>query len=429
MKNKLFTSFLCSFLIVPFLYAGNDVPANTYFPKGMKWTRAFIEELPGGANLHRCVYSLQGDTVIGEKTYRKVVGGPKIVPIRQEGQRIYAFMDQQEILLYDFGVRVGDSVPQYYDMVHNLYEDGPHYGYVTAIDTVTLLDGREARRIHYDSGTLGKGRSLDDIEYVGSETGLLSPIFWPDIETGGSLGICCSFDGEPLYEYNNGDCEKYDYDDSQLTTLYFEDKNGQKDSLIVVVNISDEQINALPAYSYLGVRYAFETKSHWAWLRMGESYGNWNFSRYYTYQPYDSYIENGKRNLYIPADRLPVTITWNRQFFMKNNLTGSVLSDMLSWFDVGCRDVELHMYLLAEHESVVLHNTYSENDENCTYTTWENIGLMKQVGLSVGTSYNFKQALESVENPIPSATKIFRDGQLLIERDGRTYTVTGQRIR
>lgn len=38
------------------------------------------------------------------------------------------------------------------------------------------------------------------------------------------------------------------------------------------------------------------------------------------------------------------------------------------------------------------------------------------------------QKVSNVDN-VPIVSKLFRDGQILIHRDGKTYTISGQRIK
>ena len=214
----------------------------------------------------------------------------------------------------------------------------------------------------------------------------------------------------------------------QSANLYFEDKNGFKDSLEIAIGLTEEEIGLLPQYSYEATQQAMKDSVHWVWLWSEGSSETMTFSRTYVYQPYSGYIEYGKKYLYLPADRLPVTITWNRQFYIENNLEGSVLSDMPSWFDVGCEDMSLSSARLSQIESCEIPYTYIEGDTSCSYRDWSGL-IVKQVGLSIGTLENLSQDLEIISQDEISASKSIRSGHLLILRDGKTFTATGQEVK
>ena len=172
----------------------------TDFPKGMTWTTFFTPY--EGCDYWSYTCELQDNTFIEGRSY-SIVHGPVDIPIRQYGQKIYAWINNKDYLLYDFGLEIGDSIPQYYFGISadasqiDVY--GQVYAHVLRIDSVLLEDGRKAKRLWYD------GR-MQDIEYVGSEYGILSPIIMPDITTCGGTHMCCSLDGGLIYETEPGIC-------------------------------------------------------------------------------------------------------------------------------------------------------------------------------------------------------------------------------
>ena len=218
----------------------------------------------------------------------------------------------------------------------------------------------------------------------------------------------------------------------QFTTIYFEDNNGWKDSIFVAVGLSEEEIAAIPIYNYEEAEQAMRDSTHWVWLFRPGVYNTpsypGQYKRVYTYIPFNGYIDNRKEIIYLPVNRMPVTISWDQQFFVENNLEGSVLSDMPAWFDVACIDVEIFEMRLAQNNSCVLHDTSERGMEWCTYLYWDDM-FVKELGISIGTNKNLSQDTKNILSDIPSAIKILRDGQLLIERDGKIYTVTGQKVR
>ena len=221
----------------------------------------------------------------------------------------------------------------------------------------------------------------------------------------------------------------------QSSYLYFADKNGLMDSLEVAIDLTDEERASIPEWSYDETVNAIQDSVHWVWLwssgvtvYYGGDWGSMTFSRTYPYKPYGGHIEGGKRYLYLPADRLPVTITWNKQFYIDNNLQGSVLSDMICWFDAGCDDDDLPQEILSSTDSCVVHYTYMEGDLWCTYSDWDGL-IVKQIGLSIGTLDNLSQGVGSVNSEDSSATKIFHNGQILIQRGDKVYTLQGQEVK
>ena len=101
----------------------------------------------------------------------------------------------------------------------------------------------------------------------------------------------------------------------QSSYLYFADKNGLMDSLEVAIDLTDEERASIPEWSYDETVTAMQDSVHWVWLWYNGSWESKTFSQTYAYKPYGGYIEGGKRYLYLPADRLPVTIKWGKQFY------------------------------------------------------------------------------------------------------------------
>lgn len=195
-----------------------EVPANGYFPEGMTWTVRLMP-LFGGCDPRDNVFVLQGDTLINGKKYHNVkyLEVPWLVfPLTADGKKIYAHIYGRDILLYDFGLEVGDSILHYQNIRFDA--DAPEdlrfgsdsaYIYVSEVDSITLLDGRRAKRLHYRRYQDEHYRS--DIEYIGcAKGGLFSIIDVPQQTTCGSNVCCCSLNGELVYEDYAGLCEEMD---------------------------------------------------------------------------------------------------------------------------------------------------------------------------------------------------------------------------
>ncbi len=224
----------------------------------------------------------------------------------------------------------------------------------------------------------------------------------------------------------------------QFSHLYFEDKNGLKDSLQIAVCMSDDEFTGVQLTE---AEQALFDSTYWVMLKDGrwEGEGNkwesyhyiWSYSRVYTYKPYTGWAETKKQSILIPADRLPVTISWDKQFFNDNGLSNSVMWDGHSWFDVGCEDGDLESLesevYLTRTDSCIIHYTYNEYVDPCSY---EYLGgmLVKTIGLSLGTSSNILWDVEQTYSGI-SATKILRDGHIYIQRGDKTFNITGTEIK
>lgn len=212
----------------------------------------------------------------------------------------------------------------------------------------------------------------------------------------------------------------------QSTFLYFEDKNGLKDSLEIVIGLSDEQIEQLPSFTPDEAVQVFRDSTCWVLIKSLSLWEDRKYMHTYAYKPYGGLIESDKREIFLPADHLPVTISWDKQFFIDNELTHSVMSDMVSWFDCGCSDGEIYMLLLADVDSCIIHNTF--NGEFCSYVYFGNV-FVKHFGIALGAANNPIEGIENIQTDTHTSIKLFRNGQIVIERNNKIYTVTGTEVK
>ena len=223
-KNiKIFALLICMLMTTSVIWA-DDNASDFYFPEGMTWTIRLMP-LFGGCDPRDNVFVLQGDTLINGKIYHTVrMYNAKeqqvlSIPITADGKKIYAHIYDRDILLYDFGLEVGDSIMHYRSI--NLEDGIPEdlrfdpdssYIHVTMIDSITLLDGRRAKCLHYKDRRYQEEYYIRaDIEYVGcSYGGLFSIINVPLLTTCGSNACCCTLNGELIYEDYVGVCALMD---------------------------------------------------------------------------------------------------------------------------------------------------------------------------------------------------------------------------
>ena len=263
-KNiKIFALLICMLMTTSVIWA-DDNASDFYFPEGMTWTISILSDY--GCD-HKSVFVLQGDTLINGKTYHNVrMYNAKeqqvlSIPITAEGKKIYAHIYDRDILLYDFGLEVGDSIMHYRsinleDGIPEDYRFDPDsaYIYVSKVDSITLLDGRRAKCLHYkDRRYQDEYYIRTDIEYVGcSHGGLFSIIDVPLQTTCGSNACCCTLNGELIYEDYAGVCALMDIhgtSPADTVALYWRSGDGPGSTTVtpvdpnqVIATLNDNQL-------------------------------------------------------------------------------------------------------------------------------------------------------------------------------------------
>ena len=126
--------------------------AHKYLQQGLSWQRTHYERVGD--------FTLNKDTVIGGKHY---LSGEWLGLYRDDETGIYMYRNScnEEMLVFPYGAQVGDTLH-----ISNLSLIlpcdtlqqgitpgwGDYYGVVTSVDTVTLLNGEQRRRIFYSGG-------------------------------------------------------------------------------------------------------------------------------------------------------------------------------------------------------------------------------------------------------------------------------------
>ncbi len=126
-------------------------------------------------------FGIKGDTLINEILYNKIYSIIDDTVLSQEHMTYYAALREneskqifikiqdwdEEILIYDFSLNIGDSMP------HSEYPEGDlHWGCrVTDIDTIEMHDNQFRKRFKIEGGGLDYW-----IEGIGSVRGLFHPI-------------------------------------------------------------------------------------------------------------------------------------------------------------------------------------------------------------------------------------------------------------
>ena len=222
-----------------------DEETPQYFPEGMKWTTVYWEANGAEVLYDTVTCVVQGSSLINGKTYRNIVRGNFIAPIRQEEKKIYVHLNDSDYILYDFGLKVGDAIPSYewYDPEHGLYpfSESDH---VIGIDTITLFDGRKAKEFFYEFRNPA-------IEYVGDIFfGVLNPLYNQQACTCLDQGqyTCCSLNNKPIF----GSCGNMDNNENASDTipLFIKDNPGSStvepvdpNEIVATINGNELSIN------------------------------------------------------------------------------------------------------------------------------------------------------------------------------------------
>lgn len=124
------------------------------------------------------------------------------------------------------------------------------------------------------------------------------------------------------------------------TQIYFEDKDGNKDTLTIGVseNISECELQT-DTWSEEDALSALTSGRHWAWFGYSVD-DNCPCAphRIHINPPTTGHIESGKIHIWYPQDRLPVAVHWNKDDFADISRSKSLFCDMASWFDAVCNE-------------------------------------------------------------------------------------------
>lgn len=175
--------------------------AHKYLQQGLSWQRTHYERVWD--------YTLNKDTVIGGKHY---LSGEWLGLYRDDETGIYMYRNScnEEMLVFPYGAQVGDTLH-----ISNLSLIlpcdtlqqgitpgwGDYYGVVTSVDTVTLLNGEQRRRIFYSGG-----RHNWYIEGIGGLKGWrCETVDWELDDT--DVWLCYYIDSTLIWASN--DCEQW----------------------------------------------------------------------------------------------------------------------------------------------------------------------------------------------------------------------------
>jgi hypothetical protein len=388
--------------------------------------------------------------------------------LREEDNKIFLYSQSlnKDIVLYDFTLEVGDSLPTYIkDFDRTMYSDDTLV--VTGISSVTLLDGKKYKKWTFNNG-------IEYVEAIGMYGGRRNGNFFGLIQEDvvpchiGTHLVCVSKNNKLLYQMDDAEMERLNteclcdgyqssYKDQWCETwnvLYHGwDPEGGDDPYMPYTFIyqleEDTTINDL-TYQRLTGRFSLSTmpsnKEYVAALRFAENkkvfvhYDNTEYLLYdfgaqvgdtleifggidhykdfktltHVITEIDS-LDDGRLQIYsnaiiqvsegyeTPFERLYPKI-WIEGVGSKDGVVQNVAT-----LGIGFGGIEL---LCAYHNDECIYTT-----DNPYYTPY-------------GCVHNdsFFTATEEVNAPTQSVQKIMYNGQLLILRDGKTYNIMGMEV-
>ena len=392
--------------------------------------------------------------------------------LREENNKIlvYSAAQKKDLVLYDFTLNVGDSLPRLYvdEELSSIvdyfkYEADWEYTkplFVTEVSTITLLDGKKYKKWTFDNGmeyvegigSFGTSYAWNDFYQLIANGPLYSDVFSQHL-------VCASKNGQLLYKMDEAEMEQLEteclceiepkWSDTwcdQWNVLYhgwIADEIEMPLTLIYQL-MGDTIINEME-YEKLTFHYSLASplsQEYVAALRFEEdkkAFVHYDNTEYLLYdfgaQVGDTLEIFGGIDYYKDFKTLPHVITeidtlddGKLQMQLMVNLQDEwhERSIPITWIEgVGSKDgvVQNVATLRIGLGGIELLCAY-HNDE-CIYTT------DNPYYTSLGCVYNdpIFSATEEVNAPTQSVQKIMYNGQLLILRDGKTYNVMGMEVK
>jgi len=221
------------------------------------------------------------------------------------------------------------------------------------------------------------------------------------------------------------------------TPFYFEDKDGNRDTLIVGISndvaTCDLQTDTCSEAEAMD---AILSGRHWAWFGTFVYHQKPCGPHRVHVIPNSSDLSNilsqADCRMWFPEDRLPVSVSWNSEDFADTARSKSLFSDMNQWFDVAGEGSELYQVFASEVSSIQLFesNHYEvqllDSTINVKYIGFAFCSEAEWINYNRDPWYWwFKEAVDDIISPL-SLNKIMRNGQLYLRCDGIWYNILGQ---
>ena len=409
--------------------------------------------------------------------------------LREEDNKIFLYSQglNKDIVLYDFTLEVGDSLPAYIkDFDGTMYSDDTLV--VTDISSVTLLDGKEYKKWTFDNGMeYVEGIGMYGGHRNGNFFGLIQEIVVP-CHTGTHL-VCVSKNNKLLYQMDDAEMERLgaeclcDYDSGHRKDNAKDGQIGgrptptQWNQLEVVLREMDNNHTILQAetfsYTLEDISQQVNNKTYFQLARQSTKdtattksvvgalhFGKDEDNRVYflrdgvEYVLYDFTAEPGDTvEIFAGINNYPQETTYKHVVTGKDTLENGacrMLLEVVFPDETNATTENAEKVWLAGLGSVdgIVHNAAkrtsnthaapsrsagsSETESSVMLCAWREDSCLYTTDHpdydSFGCVYN--QDPTSVENthspsPIADYQKLLRNGQLLIIHNGKTYNVLG----
>ena len=414
--------------------------------------------------------------------------------LREENNKIlvYSAAQKKDLVLYDFTLNVGDSLPRLYvdEELSSIvdyfkYEADWEYTkplFVTEVSTITLLDGKEYKKWTFDNGmeyvegigSFGTSYAWNDFYQLIANGPLYSDVFSQHL-------VCVSKNGQLLYKMDDAEMEQLEteclceYNDGPKKDNAKDGKIGgrptptQWNMLEMVVREMENNKTILQAetFSYtlednsriLNNKTYFDlarqstrdtaiTKSVVGALHFSEDEGN----RVYflcdgmEYLLYDFTAELGDTlNIFAGINNYPQATTYTHVVTGKDTLEHGACKMVLEVVSPNQTDgTNLQKVWLAGLGSLdgIVHNSAqlasnarsAETESSVMLCAWREDSCLYTTNHpdfdTYGCVYNQDPtAVETIPTSQSSYQKFIRDGQLIILQDGRMYNVIGLELK
>lgn len=369
------------------------------------------------------IYVAEGDTMINGTDYTKLLAyycAPTLTDkeyigaIRQQGSKVFLHYNQTEYLLYDFGVKVGDEL-EVFAGINNVESVGTFKNKV--IEITMLPNGRqkitlELYRLNDGTTDIVRSGTTEWIEGVGCKQGLLYTGAMPAGCHGYTI-LCASRGDELVYQTDDEPFAPFGCgtDNADFTTwIYFTDKDGIRDSLLVGMDPEatfgvDEKWETVMTTQDID---KWKEKTFWACFKFDGNQEEPYYTRSNIVPPLArcEIIGKGAFTIIFPADRLPVTISWNKEAFAAPDREYSTLSDLLQWFDVTADNNDNVEITMSKEDHVTLYY-FNEDLIRNQYDDIIEKRMMRRIDMAFGDKSNkidaYISGISDCYNPIEDA--------------------------
>ena len=386
--------------------------------------------------------------------------------LREEDNKIFLYSQSlnKDIVLYDFTLEVGDSLPTYIkDFDGTMYSDDTLV--VTGISSVTLLDGKKYKKWTFNNG-------MEYVEAIGMYGGRRNGNFFGLIQEVvvpchiGTHLVCVSKNNQLLYKMDDAEMERLNteclcdgyqssYKDqwcdqwNVLSHGYLGPDEPLYNAHTIIHSLKgDTIINDFVFQKLVGHLTAFESTPdvYIGALRFTEDKKVFVYYDNNEYLLYDFNVQIGDTlnifggiDYYIDHQTLPHVIIgidtlYNGRLKIISNaiiqeeINGNIHEEKRQkiWIEgVGSIDGIVHNDATTMYGSGKKILLCAYHDDECLYVT----DYPSYIPLGCVYNNGIFTEIETVELLTQSAQKIMYNGQLLILRDGKTYNVMGIEVK